>query len=636
MKLLRFYKILFILCLLNVSFLFSIERIETEEIINNDRDYSLAYYEDETAISHWYGSETWAVKFVAEDFMVNATSLTISTVNLFFPTIPSSTVNIRGFTYTEDSQYDPLFGEEVAELNVLNHTITEVGWHQFTLSIPYTAEGLWVIVDNQTNFSNNFMASATGSGKNSYYKVNNGSSVFFSNLYDINVSQEFLFSIDGYLSIDNDTDRVVIRDTRLEYSHEDLWEYKYNIRNYSTELITSALLEIEIQHPDPEVYDTTFTYITLDLAPQSDISSDDQEPLYLPLPIMDSQYRIATKLKRSMDSNHLSSKIIRVCNFQADSDTAIIMNFVSGNYDVTDIILNVQRNIAQPNWQVINYGVDGSDQLFYSDYAYDYYHDIGVNLMPLTLINGTKYFNSYNTTAIEDNLQNNIYYIPKVFDITEEGSEQDGSAITYYASFNYGNRYVFNNFTDNLALDVFITQKTKHYSETGDEFIVSKIDNVDYNFARLSEDGDGFFEFTYESDNVDSLFTTSNGEKYINGIIYREDTNEIISYHRYSLQDNILVSNQDEENNQVVDAFNFTLYPNPVKSGQTLNISSTAKISPQSYTLYNLRGQKVDKFENDNNSIKIPKNISSGVYFLRPSLANKKRSPLVKLMIIKE
>jgi len=38
----------------------------------------------------------------------------------------------------------------------------------------------------------------------------------------------------------------------------------------------------------------------------------------------------------------------------------------------------------------------------------------------------------------------------------------------------------------------------------------------------------------------------------------------------------------------------------------------------------------------DNNTIKIPKNISSGLYFLRPSLANKKRSPLVKLMIIKE
>jgi len=633
MNLPRLFKTLIMFCLLNVSYLFSIEQIETQQVINNKRDYSLSYYENETAISHWYGSETWAVKFVAEDFVVNSSSLTITSVNIYFPTIPESPVNIRGFSYNEDSQYDPLFGEEVPELVYQNQIITEAGWNQFTLSSPYTAEGLWVIVDNQTNFSNNFMASASGSGKNSYYKVNDGNDVFFYSLYDLTIEQEFLFAIDGYLNMENDTDRVVIENTQLEYSHEDLWEYKYRIRNYSTEFISSAVLQIAIQHPNPEVYDTTYTTITLDLLPHSDVSSDDEEPFYLVLPIMNSQYKITSTLKRNEESDVLSSKMIKVCNFQDVSDTAIIMNFVSGNYQVTESLLGTLRSFVQPNWQVFNFGIDGSDQLFFSDYAYDYYQDFGVNLLPLTVINGTHYFNSFNINAIQENIENNIYYIPKIFDTMEETLEEEGSTLTYSRTFNYGDKFVFDNFTDNLALDVFITQKTKYYSEEADEFIVSEISDLVYDFSHLSEDGDGYYEFTYDADSVDSLFTTSNGEKFANVIIYREDTNEIISYSRYPLQNNLLVSNQE---NDLASVPNFSVYPNPVNSGQVLKIVTSEKSKSEYYTLYNIRGQKVDRFKTYDDSIKLNKNISSGVYFLRPSESNSKRNHLVKLMIIKE
>lgn len=620
---------------MNISLLFSLEQIETEQIISDDRDYSLSYYENETAISHWYGSETWAVKFVAEEFLISS-SITISAVNIYFPTVPTGSVNIRGFSYTDDSQYDPLFGEQVPELSVLNHTITEAGWHQFPLSDPYTSEGLWVIVDNETNFSSNFMASASGGGENSYYKVTDGNSTFFNSLYSLGIEQEFLFSIEGYLETENDTDRVIIKDVSLEYSHEDLWEYNYKIRNISAELIPSALLEIEIQHPDPEIYDTTYTYLNLDLTPQSDITSQSDEPLYLQLPILDSQYKITSSIKRNAESNSLSTKIVRICNFQEESDTAIIQNFVSGNYEVTQALLNTQRNIAQDNWLILNYGVDGSDQAFYSNYAYDYYQNIGVNLMPLTVINGLKYFNSYYPNALEENLENNVYYLPKVFDITEEGSEEEGSNIIYYGSFNFGNRFVFPEFIADMEMDVFITQKTRHYAQAGDEFIVSEINDVDYDFSRLNEDGDAYFEFAYDSDNVDSLFTATNGEKFVNVFIYREDSNEIISYFRYSLINDILVSNQEDENNQVVEVQDISVYPNPVSPGQKLNILSATKNKYDYYTLYNIRGQKVGKYLNHDDSIKLKRNITSGVYFLRASQSEDKQGPLVKLLIIKE
>lgn len=634
MNLKRLCNLLFIFSLLGAVNLFSIERIETDQIISQERDYALSYYQDETAISQWYGSETWAVKFVATDFFVNATSINITAVNIYFPTIPTGPINVRGVIYDEDSQYDPSFGETAPQLNLLTQTITTAGWHQFPLSSSYTGEGLWVVVDNITNYSNNFMATASGSGENSYYKVNNNGDVYFNSFYNLNVSQELLFSVEGNLVITNDTDNVSIEDVTVEYSHEDLWTYNYKIRNYSSESISSADLEIAVMHPNPEVFTTEPLHLTLDLPAYSEINSSDAEELLLQLPIVDSQYKIVSTLRRDTANVAISSKTCRVCNFQEDTDSAIIMNFLSSNYQITENVLGMQRLISQPNWFVFNYGIDGSDQLFYSDYAYDFYLNYGVNMMPLTIINGDKYFNSYNTQAIEENIEDNIYYLPEVFTTVNEGLEEDGSSLTYYKEFNYGNRFVFDTFTDNLAIDVFISQQTKHYSAQGDEFIVDEIDNVVYDFDRLSEDGDASFEFTYDVDNVDSLYTTSNGDKFANVIIYREDTNEIISFSRYPLDNNILVSNQ--ENEDVVGVATLSVYPNPVKSGKMLNINNSEKNSTEYYTLYNLRGQKVSRFRNQNDAIKLPKNISSGVYFLRASSSTHKDGPLVKFMIIKE
>lgn len=642
MNLTRLFNILFFVSLLTTFNLFSLERIETNQIITDNRDYSLSYYQNETAISHWYGSDTWAVKFVAKDFAANTdtlvalTPLTITAVNIYFPTIPDSPINVRGLTYTDNSQYDPLFGENIAELNILNQTITEAGWQQFPLTSPYSGKGMWVVVDNVTNFSNNFMATAAGSGKKSYYKVIEGGDVSFSNLYGLNIKQELLFNLEGHLNIENDANRAAINKIMIEYSHDDLWTYNYSIRNYSDQLITAADLEIKISHPNPEVYDTTYTHLTLDLPPQADTNSYGGEPYFIQLPLLDSQYKISSSLRMNPESVAVSKKTNLVYNFQADSDSAIIMNFISGNHQITEGVLATQRNIQQANWFILNYGVDGSDQLFYSDYAYDYYLNLGVNLTPLTLINGKKYFNSFNISAIEENIENNIYYIPKVFDTVSESLEEEGSSLTYRTDFNYGDRFVFSSFTDNLTMDVFITQKTKHYSDAGDEFIVNDINDVTYNFQRLNEEGNAFFEFTYDIDSVDTLATASNGEKFANVIIYDEETNEIISFSRYPLNNNILVSNQENEENEVTSLSNFSLYPNPVKSGKTLHILNKGKSRADYFTLYNLRGQKVERFINHDDTLKLPQHLASGVYFLQASASKGKKGHLVKLLIIKE
>lgn len=637
MNLKTLFKTLLFLSLFNFTLLNSIERIPTEDVITSQRDYSMSYYENDTAISHWYGSDTWAVKIVGEDFRPNVLSMTITAVNIYFPTIPDNPISLRAFTYDEDSQFDPLYGQQIDQLNLQNITITESGWNDFQLSSPYTGQGMWIIVDNATNFANNFMASAHGQGTNSFYKIINDGQVAFNSFYDINVRQELLYSVDGYLNLNYDivadSIRVELLDVGLEYSDEDLWIYKYNIRNYSEENLENAVMQIEIQHPDAEVYDTTYTYLEIDIPALSDLSSEDNEPVLLQLPVENSQYKISTTLLNESNGYVLGNDMFKICNFEEDSDLALIMNFVSSNYQITDGLLATQRDLAQTNWMIFNYGIDGSDQLFYSEYAYNYYQNLGINLNPLTVINGNKYFNSFNLSAIEENIENNIYYIPKVFDISQEGVEEEGSTLIYYSYFNYGPRYVFDSFTDDLAIDAFISQKTKHYSEEGDEFIVSEITNIYADFQRLIEEGEGYFEFSYDTDSVDSLYTEENGEKFANVIIYREDTNEIISFNRYNLQNNILVSNQDHD---AASLSPLVIYPNPVNSGKYLSYKTNENGKIDYVSLYNIRGQKVGKFKDDSSKISIPKDLASGIYFLKASYQDKTESPLTKLLIIKE
>ncbi|MFA7056834.1 MAG: T9SS type A sorting domain-containing protein [Candidatus Cloacimonadales bacterium] len=634
MSLVKLSKLLILLLLMGVNQLFSLTEIATNQTIAMEsKDYSLYNFQNESAITYWYGAETWAVRFIATEFVVNATSLTVNSVNIYFPTIPQTPVTVRGFTYTEGSHFDPLFGEQIPELNLSNISITEAGWHRFNLSSSYSGEGLWVIVDNETHFQNKYMASATGSGKSSFYKVVENNTAYFRRFYDLNITQELLFTLDGYVESEGVIDEFKILKTTVEYSRDDLWEYNYLIRNYLPQPATNLELLIEVEHPNPEVYSSqTFTHL-INLEPLSDNTINSESPIFLQLPVPNSQYKITTTLRRDSLSSESYSNTLRVTNFAEEDNTAIIMNFVSGNNFITEQVLASQHNVTQANWYIFNLGIDGSDQLFYSNYAYQYFVNFGVNLTPLTIINGTTYFNSFNVSAMEQNLENNIYYFPKVFDLIEETiTDNENSTLTYHTSFNYGERYLFDSFAEHLDVDVFISQQTKHFSEVGDEFVVTEIPGVTANFERLNDDGDAFFEFTYEADSVDSLYTTSNGNKFANAIIYRTDTNEIISFRRFQLQDNILVSNEEHE---VQEARTLSTYPNPCYSGETLHLRSNSKENYATITLYNIRGQKVGTFHSSDNSYKLPSQLATGVYFMKATTPTGNSSQLRKILILR-
>lgn len=634
MRLVKLYRLFIILLLISVNQLFALTEVETNYSINvQDRDYSLHNFENETAISYWYGAETWAVKFVAKEFMATATSMTISAVNIYFPTIPQAPVTLRGFTYTEDSQFDPLFGESISELDLANIQITETGWQQFELTSAYSGEGIWVIVDNETSFQDRYMASAKGSGKNSYYKVVGDNTAYFNRFYDLNISQELLFTVDGYLESENEFDDFQILSTSLKHSHEDLWNYSYSIRNFLNEQINNAELTIEVIHPNEDVYETSSFTQLIDLEPLTDNSMNSEMFLDIRLPIPDSQYKIKTTLKRDSSAEESYTNIILVSNFEEDDNTAIIMNFISGNNFITPELLLSQHPLIQPNWHVFNLGIDGSDPLFYSTYAYDYYVRFGVNLTPLTIINGTTYFNSFDVATMAQNLNNNVYYFPKIFDTIEESVNDEGNnVLTYLTSFSYGERFLFDSFAERLAVDVFISQKTKHYSEVSDEFVVAEITDVNADFLRLNEGGHGLFSFTYDTDNIDSLYTATNGIQYANAIIYRTDTNEIVSFRRFPLEDAVLVSN---ENHDVQEVKHIVTYPNPCYVGEALHLLNETKDNYDSIILYNIRGQEVGSFPTNNNKIKVPEQLANGVYFMKATTQTGRSSKLKKILILR-
>ncbi|OQY37715.1 MAG: hypothetical protein B6226_04865 [Candidatus Cloacimonetes bacterium 4572_65] len=307
---------------------------------------------------------------------------------------------------------------------------------------------------------------------------------------------------------------------------------------------------------------------------------------------------------------------------------------MSSNFPQTTSILEVQREVAEDDWFILNFGIEETDELFYSSFANGYYSSLEVQGLPLTEVNGTNYIVGYNIDQLADNLANNIYPITETLAITDETLSTDEFGFyTGTIIYSYEERYIFDSFTDDLEVDVIVTQMSNHYSDSGDRFILSEISNVVYDFDRLNITGEGYITYSFDVETLDSLGTTSNGDMHIVTLVSNASTNEIVSFNSTLIDDSIFVSN---DNSTTPVQSDLIFYPNPVYSGSKLNIKSNSRGRIRGLQLYNIRGQKIGDFEYESEKITIPSNLSSGIYFIKARMADGTKSQLKKMLIIKE
>ena len=115
-------------------------------------------------------------------------------------------------------------------------------------------------------------------------------------------------------------------------------------------------------------------------------------------------------------------------------------------------------------------------------------------------------------------------------------------------------------------------------------------------------------------------------------MLFRSDTNEIVSFRRFPLEDAVLVSN---ENHDVQEVKHIVTYPNPCYVGEALHLLNETKDNYDSIILYNIRGQKVGSFPTNNNKIKVPEQLANGVYFMKATTPTGRSSKLKKILILR-
>ncbi len=624
----KFYLVLLVVMSFITINLESIERSSINYNTTEVRDYSLHYFEDDSPTSNWYGAESWAVKFIASDFNLAASEMTIEKVKIYFPTPSTDGVNIRAYTYDENSISDPQEGTEVLDLNVQDFEINEADWYEFTLTQPYTGEGLWIVIDKETNYQDEFMATRSGNGQNSYYKVVDGSDAYFRSFADVQIEQELLVKVFATLELEEST--IELKDVSVNHLEDNDWSINYQIYNYSDEVIDNDTLLVTISHPDSEIFPDSLYKFNPVLQPES-LNENAGNEFIINLPIENSQFKINIQLKKASDNTIYGSKLLLVDNFNSYDQQVHIFNMMSSVYPFTDLILETQRSIAESNWNIINFGVDINDPLFYSNAAFNYYNDYGVSSFPMTIINGDTYYTGYNIESIESNLVENSYNIKQLFTTITDSLYSEDGIISFQHYFNYGNKYVFDSFTNNLALKVYLLQESKHYSDEGDYFIVQELDDVSYDFERLLTNEEAYVSVNYDPNNVDTLQTDSNGPMKSIIYIYNEETFQTVSVTEYSFENNIFVSN---DNSEVIPSEIIKFYPNPCKSGKYLNLNSNRN-DIEKVNIYNIRGQKIETVNVDANGIKIPQKMASGVYLLRPIGKNGFSYKTQKSVIIK-
>lgn len=625
----------------------------TDKLMNNIdsvKDNSLNYYYNEDLISLWYGSNSWAIKFRATDFCTNfaeddEANINVSGFKIYFPQPISEPISIIGYEYNPENDSFPLSGEQIPQISFDNVNITTTGWQSFQLSEPYLGSGLWFIINIPTAFDGPYIATSRGSGYNTYYQTTYNNQEFYNSFSNLSISQEFMISLDGYIESSTQIP-TLLKCNFVDTEDVNNKRLTYTIRNFNS-TAHNANINVSVASVQEQ---KNYEY-PIEILAHGDTSDEDNNPILVPLDYDKSQYKLNVTIVLE-DGTSIPYDSFIIDNITDLGNNAVIFNYLS-NYDETNnAIIHEINSLDKPNWYVFNMSTyHGSP--FFSNFAVDYYNNFDTTFMPIIAINGYDFFNSFTQSEIIPNLNNNVKEFAKIIDNSETQVYEYNNGFKFYDwKFDYGDNNILPEFSEKLEPIVLISQESKYYNDTANEYAIKSIElnevtdkdldeylNGDhtiegYSFSNIhnTEEGGGIGFINFQlAEFDDTLNTDSNGEIHVNMLIKEKESSKIVGFTRFALRDGMLVNN-DSNDVESIPVINF--YPNPVKVGHKLNYKSNNIINQIS--MYNIRGQKIAVFNpKDNNNVKVSSSLASGIYFMRSKDIHNHLTTK-KILIIKE
>jgi FlgD Ig-like domain len=599
---------------------------------------SVFSYHNGTDDHHWFGSDSWAVKYTFDDYSASFDYLKYNAEGayIYFPSFVDSII----VYVCKDSVGQPGFSAD--SLLFRDKYYPQTGWNQIDFGeIISDSTSLWLVVDFETNTTNRFISGSANDGSHSYFKYND----YYYSLFSYSYESEFLFSLYGSFEVEGaEIELIAVNWNVDEFYSNAMISPEFVIRNNSDSIAVDAYLNFSLAYPDTfgtinlqgNVSGTIVDSLLLaDIPANETIYLDLSDSLHYKLIRDGSQYEYSATLICPADTLlENNSYDLEFDTFNIDMEKIILENSLIPEDPNSNNILQVQNDLLQGQLiESINYFADESYQPFFTDDAYlrFSYYDLMGN--PASMINGDKKIIGYVPTIYQTALENFIE-VAQTQDSTFISSAEclgtftENDDVVFYFELENAESYIFDLSLVNYTIYVAVVEELINFQNFPADVSVSVLRKIVgiYNGPSLShgESFNGSASFNRAED-YETLSSYENTK-----IVYwlQDDVTKRV-YFVESLPYYDLEHTDIQEEEIIHNSEHLQIFPNPYSFSGNMSISfSINEISQRSeLKIYNIKGQLVRSLKHDeatsnhtfiwNGKDKNNKESASGVYLLQ-------------------
>ena len=606
-------KVLIVVFIASISLLNSIDYFSASgQNVAVCRD-SLVYYHTNTDDQHWYGTDSWAVRFDFNNYFSGIDFLEFQAegARVYIPGQQSSdpmTVILCKNDYNQpDLTPEGILDQQEIQSAVMNFQ----DWNDIDFSQTFTDTIFWLVVDYTTNASTQFISASAVDGSHSYF-LDDG---YYYNMLENSFESEFLFSLKGrFITEGTDLDLITLSWVGDMVPAGEVSPV-FIVKNNSSDTVYNAYINIDFICPEEEI---DLIYISTGnvcdsillpaIPPDQTIEYDVSDSLFYQLFERPAQYEVDAELVCVSDSLTQNNSFNDQFNLFIYDKKVFVENAVKVNDVSSENVWNAQSAILHPDSSlVLNYFANFPDEPFFNPYSLERFHYYDLMGFPATILNGTNkilgYYSGYSDEF------SSIYYQElnegKTFveSDTSYASYNDYGEVEFVVQFEYAQTSLFTDFISGLTFYTAIMENV-----SGIQGLPSDIDIQAMLY--MVDEATGLL-LNYEEPYGDTInfnmiedFETISGETDSCYVVYWLQDNiskEIFLVNSLSFTEFIpgLVSIDEDDIPKYQQSVQ--IYPNPYNFTGYLNISlnSTGEVQQPTVAIYNIKGQLIKKIKSD-------------------------------------
>lgn len=583
------------------------------EIPLDSREFHYRYHTS-TNDFLFFGANKWAVRFNFRSAYpgLSSANFEVQGARLWFPN-PGDSVTVELMADLDGQPGQTLRSKRVP----VSESLVDVYFDE-----SHTAQQIWLMVSYQTNMSSRWVAASRLGGNNSYYMNEVGNVQILSSFASAGFNCELLFGLLGDFQLSEPDLQLYSFDLVGDKTPGSRVHPGFSVYNHSGQSISNASLELVLSKPGSPAFDTITIDIPDAIPPftMMDFGQDTPWLTHFDLPATPTQLRVEANLYSELSENDtllVNNRISQAYSiFAEEIPILLIENFM--RIDETGVISTIQDPLLTDKHHRLQYFPILSDSLanLPSQRRFNWYQ---FNSVPRTVGMGhariTGFRDDYPTLFEEliDSIEDSRSFISSS---TCTPSAQEGTeSITVNIQLQNQNTNLYTAVGQSIMSSsrFYVALARKHALEGSDHFVLERfISFADTINVALNAGSTINKSYSFTISGITSGDLVDNYRLYY---WLQGNSGGRVHYANFAdFRPETFVSNSDA----VLAPPRFELYPNPLRRGSELYLSSKTAI-PGKLSIYNLRGQLIYRETEFKGELKLKDSIFpvSGIYFLR-------------------